>query len=87
MGYELNTWYKRTDIDYNDLKFASYSTHFFITEECKEICKCSKVLKGCAKPAIFINQKTVSKDSVLRLIECSQEEIDLLLKTNNYEIY
>ena len=88
MSYKINTWYKRTDIDYNNPEFNSYSTHFFITEEWKEICRCSKVLRGCAKPVTFIDQRTVSKNSVLKLVECSQEEMDLLLnRTNNYEIY
>ena len=88
---KLNTWYKRTDIDYNKKdKFKSYTTHFHVVDfnaSSGPYVRLDHTINACNSNTLLSNQvsATFSGDY---FVECSQEEIDLLLNQQyNYEVY
>lgn len=92
MSYKINTWYKRTDVDYNEPQhYTDFHTHFFITslpDLDSSITGCSKRILACSNPVIVIEKENDAFGIDDDFVECSQEEIDLLLNQQNiYEVY
>lgn len=87
---KINTWYKRTDIDFiNSSCYKGYSTHFHIIEVHEKTYKLDFIIRAQDEPPhLSVDQLSVSANTILNLVECSQQEIDLLLNKNKeYEIY